>query len=268
MRLEAGDHDPLSAITRVSLITGSLTIILILVLWLFNIGWPQRQLDHIIDFAITLTQKAHFAVTDIQVIGRQHVAKDQISSALNIGAGAPILAFDTAAAAARIAKLPWVGTVVIERRLPDNIIVHLTERTPLARWQRDNHTVVVDENGRELPEATPEQFANLPLVVGAGAAVQAKTLLSTLKDYPAVTDKITAATWVGLRRWDIYLSPKIIVRMPEGGLEDGLKRLTDLIVDKKILDMNIVGIDLRFPDRVITETGGTSPATTAGETRL
>jgi cell division septal protein FtsQ len=36
-------------------------------------------------------------------------------------------AFDAEAAQERIARLPFVSSVVVERRMPDAIVVHITE---------------------------------------------------------------------------------------------------------------------------------------------
>ncbi len=269
MRLDAQEGFLFSPIMRVSLVAGSLTLILGLALWLWHIGWPQRQIEHAADAVINLTQKAHFSVVEIKVEGRHHTDKDALTAALNTSSGEPILKFDPAAAATRIAKMPWVNSVTVERRLPDTIMVHLVERVPLARWQHDGRIAVVDEDGRELPEAPPEQFANLPLVVGAGASVEAKNLITALREVPVVTEKMTAATWVGLRRWDLYLQPKIVVHLQEGHLEDGLKRLADLITDDKVLERNPASIDLRFPDRFVIEPNTPVPANhPAGEPRL
>jgi cell division protein FtsQ len=266
--LGARDKTRFGLLARLGIVAGSLTLIVGLGFWLWCIGWPQRQVEHALSAAMNLTQKAHFSVADIEVEGRNHTAKDALANALGTAAGAPILDFDVAAAESRIAKLSWVDTVIVERRLPDTIIVRLTEREPLARWQHDNRTIVIDANGKELPEAPLEQFSNLPMVVGAGAAVEAHKLLDALKDYPEVADKMTAAVWVGLRRWDIYLTPKIPVRMPEGGLPNGLKRLSDLITDKKILDRNIASIDLRIPDQIILEPAPPVSDHAAGVTHL
>ena len=74
------------------------------------------------------------------------------------------------AAATRIAKLPWVASARVERHLPNAVSVHVTERVPLARWQRDQHIVVIDGEGHTLLQAKPDDFSTLPLVVGAGAA--------------------------------------------------------------------------------------------------
>lgn len=265
VRLRPRQNNLHAILIRLGALTGSILLLFGTLIWLWHIGWPQRFAQHIVDAGFTLTEKAHFAVHNIEIEGRQQTSRDALSAAINTPAGSAILAFDPVAAAARIDKLPWVASVVVERRLPDTLFVKLTERVPLARWQHDNRTVVIDTTGKELPDAKPEQFVSLPLLVGAGALSQAKSFLETLQDYPAVASKMTAAVWVGLRRWDIYLPPKIVAKLPEGDLSGGLKRLSDLIGDQDILNRDIVSIDLRFPDRLIMEPATPLPTHTSGD---
>jgi cell division protein FtsQ len=247
-----------SLLFRLSALASSLLIILGLFIWLWHIGWPQRTAARLADASIHLTQKAQFAVKDIHVEGRKETSKEAILAALGASEGSPILRFDPAAAQVRIAKLPWIASATVERRLPDTVVVHLTERVPMARWQHDNHTVVIDTMGVPLAEAKLEQFAQLPLVVGADAPAQTQTLLTNLKNYPAVQKVTTAAVRVSERRWDLHLEPNIIARLPEKDVDDALSRLSQLITDRKILERNLAAIDLRLPDRITFE-----PATTA-----
>ena len=253
---------------RLGTLLGSVILILGLAAWLWHIGWPQRQAEHLAQASLHMTQKARFAVRDIIVEGRQQTDKDVLSSALGIASDAPILAFDPAAAQARIAKLPWVSSVVVERLLPDTIFVRLTERQPLARWQHEGRTIVIDTQGAPLPEANPEQFAELPLVVGADAPRETKTLLDTIGIYPAVGSKMTAAVRVSERRWDLHLDPKVTVRLPETGMPAAVHLLSNLITDKKILERDISAIDLRLPDRLIIESAHPVSSHPGGDMRL
>jgi len=268
MRVRTRERTLYGALMRLGLLLGSILILAGLSFWLWHIGWPQRQVGKVENLGLHLTQKAQFAVKDVLVEGRQQTAKDAIIAALGDGAstGAPILSFDPAAAQARLAKLPWVSAVTVERRLPDTILVHLTERVPLARWQHETRTVVIDGDGKELPNARPEQFPSLPLVVGSDAPSETQNLLTALKPYPDIEKLMTAAVRVSERRWDLHLDPKIIVKLPEKDVEGALARLSQLITEQKILERDVVAIDLRLPDRLIVQPASTSHSN--GDARL
>lgn len=268
VRMRARETTRFGFLIRLGALAGSVLLIIGLAFWLWHIGWPQHQAERLVEAGLHMTQKAQFAVKDIVVEGRQQANKDNLLTALGTSSGAPILSFDPAAAQSRIAKLPWVASATVERRLPDTILVRLTERVPMARWQHDDRTIVIDSEGAELPEAKLDQFSQLPLVVGADAAGQAHSLLETLKDFPAVQQKMTAAVRVSERRWDIHLQPKVVARLPEKDMTRALDRLSDLIVDQKILDRDIVAIDLRDPSKMFLEPGKSSTPHPAGDMRL
>jgi cell division protein FtsQ len=253
VRMRAREQSGIGFLARLGLLATSAFIILGIVFWLWRTGWISRQIERVENVGLTLTQNMHFYVTDIIVKGRQQESKDSVFDALGTQQGAPILGFDSAAATARLVKLPWIESATVERRLPDTIVVLLTERVPAALWQHDDHIVVIDADGQVLPAAKAEDFPKLPLVVGFGADKEAQNFLTLLKAYPDIQSKTDSAVRVGDRRWDLHMLSKIVVRLPEQDVETALHRLSVLMAQEKVLDRDIVAIDLRIPDRLIIE---------------
>ena len=259
VRMRAKDETRLGMLVRLAIIGAVVLIVILTALWSWRSGFIHREMAGINDAMLQTTQDAHFAVADISVEGRDHTDKDALSIALGATQGSPIFAFDPKRAEEQIAKLPWVDSVVVERRLPDTIYVRLTEREPMARWQHDNHAVVIDRKGKILPDVSADQFAQLPLVVGNAAPENAKALLDALQSFPAVNEKVEAAVRVSERRWDLHLQPKVVAKLPETGVNEALKRLSILITEQKVLDRDILAIDLRMPDRLIIESATAPP---------
>jgi cell division protein FtsQ len=266
VRMRARDQTGIGFLARLGILSGCVLVVIGLFIILWRAGWPQRQAERLEETGLNLTQKAQFAVKDIVVEGRRQSNKDDIFDALGTVSGAPIFDLDTRAAAARLAKLPWVGTAVVERRLPDTVAVILTERAPAARWQNDQHLYVIDSEGHVLNAANPADFTALPVVVGAGADREASSFLAQLKNYPSIASHTDSAVRVGERRWDLHMQPKITVRLPEQDVGLALHRLSVLIDQEKILDRDVTSIDLRIPDRLIVEPA--PPASKAGDSRL
>lgn len=260
LKADQGGRRWLGIALRLGLLCAALAIVAGVAQWSWRNGWPQRQTERLADAALGLTQRAHFAVRDVVVEGRGHTDKVALYVAIGASAGAPIFAFDPAAANDRIGRLPWVASATVERLLPDVIRVRLEERVPIARWQHEGKTVVIDREGTTLPDARPEQFATLPLVVGKDAPRETQTLLDQLNDFPDIARITTSAVHVGGRRWNLYLQPKILVRLPEQNIGGAFYRLAGLIRDQKLLERDIVALDLRIPDRLIFEPAA-SPAT-------
>ncbi|MDD2325419.1 MAG: cell division protein FtsQ/DivIB [Alphaproteobacteria bacterium] len=244
---------------RLALMVLAAVTCILLVSWVWHSTWPRTLKNKTGDLALTLTQKAGFSVADRLVEGRRYTDRDALVLALNARLGSPIFAFDPEQARQNILALPWTENVTVLRSLPDKIVVKLTERVPMARWQHHGKTVVIDAQGKELVAANPQNFADLPLVVGMAAPEQTGALLTDLQTYPAIAKALKAAVRVGERRWNFYLQPNLLIRLPEQELDKALSKLTELVQEQKILERNIVAIDLRLPDRLIVEPG-TQPA--------
>ena len=238
---------------RLTLLISAAGLSLALIIGLWHSGFLQRQLVSLRDSGLILSQKAGFSVRDVVVEGRHYTDRNDLFTALGTTIGAPMMAFDPAPALERIRGLPWIASAVVERQGPDVIALYLTERQPMARWQHDGKVVVIDDAGKELSHAKPEAFATLPLVVGSDAPEHARALLNALKDFPFLASIVKAATRVGNRRWDLYLQPNLVVRLPEKNNDVALTRLASLIRDEKLLERHLVAVDLRLPDRMILE---------------
>ena len=53
---------------------------------------------------------------------------------------------------------------------------------------------------------------------------------------------------VSARRWNLILDDGVVVKLPEEGWQDQLDALEHLIVDKSVLERDIIEIDLRSAD--------------------
>lgn len=233
--------------------------------WLWQSGWPERQSETLTRFFYQKTRDSGFAVRDVLVEGRYQTSSADILASLGVKTGSAIFAFDPTLAHSRLMQLPWIEKAVVERRLPDKIYIQLTERKPVARWQREKKISLIDANGKELPDSNQPDFAKLPLLVGADANNHASTFLTILQRYPLITLALKAAVRVGERRWDLHLLPKTVAKLPENNLDAALERLARLIQDQRFLERNIATIDLRMlPDRIIIEEN-TPTASTAGK---
>ncbi|NCC02850.1 MAG: FtsQ-type POTRA domain-containing protein [Proteobacteria bacterium] len=257
-QVEAPRGPRLSFGVRLAMLVLGAIFLMVFVTWIYHSSWPRSLGRFIATGTIETTKRIGFEIKDVSVSGRRYTSKKELFDALNIRAGGPILVFDPEQAYANIRQLPWVEKATIIRSLPNRIVIQLTERQPIARWQHNETISVIDGEGRELTAAKAEFFSNLPLVMGEAAPEQTKTLLATLQNYPVVTRVLKTAVRVSERRWNLYLNPDLLIRLPEDDMESALDKLTSLIEDKKIFDRDIKAIDLRIPDRMIIEPGSST----------
>ncbi len=214
-------------------------------------GWIQEGGEHATDRLVTLSTVFGFKVDQITVDGRHETSADDLRAALRLERGTPILGFDAAAAHERLKKLPWVRSVAIERHLPDVVTLRITERRPIALWQRDGQFSLIDTEGVVIPIGDIGRFGNLIVVVGADAPPHAKGLVDFLSSEPALSPRVRAAVRVGDRRWDLYLDDNMHVLMPEEDAGAAWRKLAELERSGDLFARNYSIIDLRLKDRVV-----------------
>ncbi|WNJ99287.1 cell division protein FtsQ/DivIB [Thalassospiraceae bacterium LMO-JJ14] len=223
--------------------------------WAISSGSAERLYDSARWSAISATASMGFRVQEVMVSGRQQTKRDVLIKALNVSRGAPILAFDILEAKGRLEALPWVRASTIERMLPDTILVSIVEREPLALWQKDEKLHLIDAEGAVIETENLEPYADLLVVVGAGAEAQASALIAMIGSEPTLMTQVKAATWVGERRWNLHLKGGIDVRLPEDDAQGAWARLATYHRNHRVLDKNVTVLDLRIPDRLIVKTG-------------
>lgn len=225
------------------------------------------------DFVVDMTGASGFVVADVLVDGRHETEKDAVISALGVQRGEPIFSIDLAEARAALEQLPWVESASIERRLPDLLYVRLHEREPLAIWQHDRQFTVIDREGRPLADAADlarhgnKRIETLPQIVGPEAPEHVGDLLDELKDVPDIRKRISAASWIGNRRWDLKLDNGLVVKLPEGEIHEALHRLSRIQAQEHLFERDVVVVDMRQADRLVVQTSPSvnAPATDDGK---
>lgn len=222
--------------------------------WVYMIDGHNRALAWMSDYAAHSMADAGFAVENILVEGREQSDPEVLLGLIAVQKGDPLLSVNPREIKARIEQMEWVQSARVERRFPDTLYISLQERRPIAFWQRENDTVLIDGDGKVIPAAQPGRFKDLIIVSGRTAPEHAKELIDLIKEYPDVSQRLKAAMWMGDRRWDLLTQTGISVKCPEEGLEQAMALMTQAHVSEGLLDKDIQSIDLREPDRIIIRT--------------
>lgn len=198
-----------------------------------------------------------FSVQQVEVEGRVTTPADDVLKALDVARGMPILSVAPERARQRLETLPWVRAATVKRRLPDTIVVTLSERQPMALWQRDGKLALVDTEGIVVTTEHLERYQDLLLVVGEDAPKQAPELIRVLATRPDLKAHVQSAVLVGGRRWDVHLDDGIVVALPEDGVEAAWAKLDRIERGHGLLERDVTRIDLRLPHQV-----GVTPSAT------
>jgi len=227
--------------------------------WAYVSGSYAKAVAELRQDTVDLTGRAGFRVQDIFVEGRSRTSREELMAALQVQRGDPIFGVDLTATRQRLEEISWVKTATLERRLPGELHILLSERNPIAVWQNQGHYYLIDKDGLVVGDQL-EDFPDLPLVVGEGAPDHAAALLEMLALEPDLQKRVRAAQWVSNRRWNItfdHMPDGVDVRLPEEAPEETWHELARIEKEQQVLERKVTLIDMRLPDRlVMRSTGG------------
>jgi cell division protein FtsQ len=100
-------------------------------------------------------------VRSVEVVGVKEIPAEDVIKAADIQHGTPMVRLDADEAAARVAKLPRVFEVRVERSWPSTVQVIVTERTPVAVLHNGADLHLIDATGLDYA-VTKTAPAGLP----------------------------------------------------------------------------------------------------------
>jgi cell division protein FtsQ len=193
---------------------------------------------------------AGFSIATLAISGRDQLSEEEVLAAAGITPRTSLLFLDVETVRTRLESTPWVAQATVRKLYPGHLEISLQERNAFAFWQRGGKLFVVAQDGTLLGPVNGRPTITLPLVVGPGAAVKARDLLTILDRYPDIRDQLRASVLVAERRWTLKLKNGLDIRLPEVEVERALDTLLALDREKKLLTRDLTAVDLRLPDRV------------------
>jgi cell division protein FtsQ len=210
--------------------------------------WPQLQ----VKYGAPLDMAANalgFRIETVAVTGQRELSDQQIFAAAGVTGTSSLLFLDAESARESLEKLPLVKSAQVRKLFPSTLSVTIEERQPYAIWQRDGAVALIAEDGTVIEDAVDQRFVDLPLVVGEGAAARAQEIVSALAAVPVLTGRVKGATLVSQRRWNLTLDNGVVVKLPEENPLQALKNLAGLEQSAKVLEKDILAVDMRMSDR-------------------
>jgi cell division protein FtsQ len=236
---------------RGGVVCGVALVLGITTTWGIQTGWLIRLGDSIGTSLLSASAHAGLGLDQVQVTGRNETSQAEILAAIGVQRGTPLLSIDIQAIRQRLIALPWVASATVERRFPDELAVEIAEAQPLALWQRQQQLYLVSRDGKVIETSNLQKYAKLLVIVGDEAPLHADHLIDLLASEPDLQKQVTAAVWVGKRRWNLRLNNMLDVKLPEVNPEAAWHELADLNRQNQLLDKDISIVDLRLPDAVV-----------------
>jgi cell division protein FtsQ len=192
-----------------------------------------------------------FGVARVHITGLGDLSPAEILAVGGIDASSSLPFLDVEDVRARLSAVPLVRDASVRKVYPGTVEISLVEREGHALWQNHGEFFVIAVDGAVIDRYRGNRFNELPIVVGEGAAQRAAEILARIDEVPGLKPHIRAAVLVSGRRWSLKLVNGVDVRLPEGDEAAALRRLAAMIRDHKVLDKDVLAIDLRLPDRAV-----------------
>jgi cell division protein FtsQ len=202
-----------------------------------------------------------FGVDVVTVSGATHMTEPRILSIAGVSAKDSLPFFDVEAARARLEADPLVKQASVRKLYPNQIVIDIVERTPYAVWQKDGQVRAIAADGAPIDDVIDSRYIGLPFVVGEGANARAREFAKLLDAMQELRPRVEAGVLVGERRWNMRLKSGIDIKLPETDPEAAVATLLKLERDGRILERDVLAIDLRSPDRAfvrLTEESATA----------
>ncbi len=210
-----------------------------------------------------LAKLTGFGIERITISGIAELSEIEVLVAAGIDPKTSLVFFDADEARRRLEANPLIREATVRKLYPGEVSITLVEREPYALWQVKGELFVIAADGTVIDKMDDGRFAGLPLVVGAEANMRASEYLALRAQAGALGRHIRAGTLISGRRWNLKLDNGMDVRLPEKAPGEALKRLVALETDYRVLDKDLLAIDLRQADRIVmrlTEEAATARA--------
>ncbi|MDG1288047.1 MAG: FtsQ-type POTRA domain-containing protein [Rickettsiales bacterium] len=225
-------------------------MVLIVLGWIFMSGTAAMWKNEITTAFYEQTGDAGFELTNVYLSGHDRLSKQAILHHSQLAYGQPILDISLPKLQERLESLPQIRRVQIVRQLPNDLHIHVQERYPIALWQEGESLHLIDDEGVLMGSGDPIKHNHLPLLVGSKAPMNLNKLMVLLDKTPGLKEQFDSAVFVGNRRWNLWLTSGIEIKLPEENTDAALAQLETLHSAKPLKGTDISSIDLRVPERM------------------
>ncbi len=194
--------------------------------------------------------RPEFMVTLLSVEGASPIVAETVRATIGVPLPQSSLDLDLAAARARVEAIGAVQSATLRVQPGGVLQVVVTEREPAVVWRGPQGLILLDGEGRRIAALLERgERADLPVVAGKGADAAVPEALRLLVTAGPIAPRVRGLVRMGERRWDLVLDRDQRILLPEAEPERALERLLALDAAERLLDRDILAVDLRLPDR-------------------
>ncbi len=232
---------------KIYLYAGFLSFLIIFCVYGYKNNLHHALVNYIDGKVLKFLGDTDFKIKNIHIDGLKYISEKTVLNALNTSKGQGILDHSIQDLKNAIQNLTWVKKVSVQRRLPHDLFINITERHPIAHYEKKGF---IDEKGLFFKSSPIKSLGHLPSISGVGAPKVAPYFLRQLQQFPSIFKRSSKAIYVGKRRWDLILDKKYLVQLPEGPILKALDKLKVVLKTKIVKNGGVKIIDLRNNDKI------------------
>jgi cell division protein FtsQ len=198
-----------------------------------------------------LARAVGLGLEQVTISGIAQIGEKEVLAAAGLDVKVSLAFLDVNDLRERLERVPMIKSATVRKLYPNELVITLTEREAHAIWQNNGELFVIASDGTVIDLMQDERYLDLPFVVGEGANARSKDYLALIEAAGPLKSRIRAGTLVAGRRWTLKMDNGMDVRLPESGAADALARLVKLEHEQKILEKDVLAVDLRMADRVV-----------------
>ena len=202
-----------------------------------------------------LARSAGFGIAAVIISADNGINDADVLKISGITSTNSLMFLDAADVRSRLKSVPLIKEASVRKLFPDRLLIDVEERQPYGLWQQDGKVSVISADGVAMDEMRDDRFAELPFVVGEGANTRIAEFSALLNAAGEMRPKIRAGVLVSGRRWNLKMVNGVDVRLPEIAPEKAVAALALLDHDARVLDKDVLWLDLRQPGRMIARLG-------------
>lgn len=226
--------------------------------------WQSGQFSRFIDdngpLHHVVARAVGLGIDKVTISGISRLHETEVLAGAGISPKISLLFLNVTEMREHLEQMPLVKSAAVRKLYPNELVITLTERQPFAIWQRNGELSIVAEDGTVIDHRVDARFVSLPLVVGENANLHIKEYLALLDAAGPLRSRIHAGTFVAGRRWTLKMDNGVDVRLPEIDTLEALNRLVALERIERVLEKDVLAVDLRMPDRVVVRLSGEAAA--------
>lgn len=192
-----------------------------------------------------------FGLDVITITGQRELVAHEILAVAGLSERNSLPFLDAGDVRERIKAMPLVREASVRKLYPERLVIEITERDAHALWQQRGEVFVISADGTPIDTIHDERFVNLPFVVGEGANLRIAEFQKIVEASGDLRPHIRAGVLVTNRRWNVQLSTGVEVKLPEIGAQAAMAALAKLGKEQKIIEKDLISIDMRIPGRLV-----------------